>query len=89
MMDVGGLFFDFEPFRRDRGRREHERVVPNAGGRARADQTGAEEVEDLKAVQPEHLEAVKAKLKPLQIPKFEGKLAALKGGGEGRWGRAV
>ena len=45
------------------------------------EELGAEEPDDVKHLNAEHLEAIRAKLKPLQIPKFEGKLAALKGGG--------
>ena len=41
---------------------------------------GAEEPDDLKDLNAEHLDAIRAKLKPLQVPKFERKLAALMGG---------
>ena len=44
------------------------------------DELGAEEPDDLKDLNAEHLEAIRAKLKPLQVPKFERKLAALMGG---------
>jgi len=44
------------------------------------EELGAEEPDDLKHLNAEHLEAIRAKLKPLQIPKFEGKLATLMGG---------
>ena len=40
----------------------------------------SEEPDDLKDLNAEHLEAIRAKLKPLQVPKFERKLAALMGG---------
>ena len=44
------------------------------------DELGAEEPDDLKHLNAEHLEAIRAKLKPLQVPKFERKLVALMGG---------
>ena len=43
------------------------------------DELGAEEVDDLKELEPEHLEMVKSKLKPLQVPKFLRKYQELIG----------
>eukprot|EP01043_Picozoa_sp_COSAG02_P004945 COSAG02_NODE_131_length_34710_cov_17.171159_25_plen_378_part_00 len=40
---------------------------------------GAEEPDDLLNLQPEHLQEIKARLKPLQLPKFEKKYDTLKG----------
>ena len=43
------------------------------------DTLGAEEPEDLKALDPEHLRAIISRLKVLQVPKFKKKYAALMG----------
>ena len=45
------------------------------------DELGADEPDDLLDLQPQHLEAIRAMLKPLQVSKFERKLATLQGGG--------
>ena len=44
------------------------------------EELGAEEVDDVRNLQPEHIEAIKSKLKPLQIPKFQTKYDQLVGG---------
>jgi hypothetical protein len=41
------------------------------------DELGAEEVDDLKALEAQDVERLAAKLKKLQRPKFRGKIAAL------------
>eukprot|EP01045_Picozoa_sp_COSAG04_P022090 COSAG04_NODE_2449_length_4101_cov_30.628333_2_plen_623_part_00 len=43
------------------------------------EELGAEEVADMRNLQPEHIEAIKSKLKPLQIPKFQEKFDLLIG----------
>ena len=45
------------------------------------EELGAEEPGDVRHLQPEHIEAIKSQLKPLQIPKFQEKYDALLGGG--------
>ena len=47
------------------------------GRYADLDELGAEEVDDLKALEAQDVERLAAKLKKLQRPKFRGKIAAL------------
>ena len=56
----------------------------NTVGSYLEEELGAENIDDLLGLQPEHLEAIKSKLKPLQVPKFQAKYDSLvSGGGQG------